>query len=73
MTKNPYLLDDVDDWLPSAGERVATTLPVLACPLDLRAAEDDAAVLPGVSVSRGMRLGVVESETPYERDTVELN
>lgn len=62
-TKNPYLLDDVVDWLPLAGERAATPLPVLACPLDLRAAEDDAAVLPGVS--RGMRLGVVESETPY--------
>lgn len=46
MTKNPYLLDDVADWLPSAGERVATTLPVLACPLsvDLRTAENDAGV-----------------------------
>jgi len=59
--KKTYLVDDVDDWLPSVdGER--TPLPVLDCPLsvDLRA-EDDVGVLPGVSL--GMRLGVVESKT----------
>lgn len=58
-----YLVDDDGDWLASVdGDR--TPLPVvLACPLsvDLRVADVEEGVLPGVSL--GMRLGVVESKT----------
>jgi hypothetical protein len=61
------LEDDDGDWLVSAeGER--TPLPaVLVCPLsvDLRVADVEEGVLPGVSL--GMRLGVVESVLSRDR------